>query len=88
MLNAVEPGTVVPIHRQPTKDESFVILRGKEARASGEGALEHPPRPDERQFPLFDQVSTKMQCVAVGPEEMKGQYRYEWNGVLIGIGLK
>ena len=29
MLNAVEPGTVVPIHRQPTKDESFVILRGK-----------------------------------------------------------
>ena len=29
MLNAVEPGTVVPIHRHPTKDESFVILRGK-----------------------------------------------------------
>jgi len=29
MLNAVEPGTVVPIHRNPTKDESFVILRGK-----------------------------------------------------------
>ena len=28
MLNAVEPGTVVPIHRHPTKDESFVILRG------------------------------------------------------------
>ncbi len=28
-LNAVEPGTVVPIHRHPTKDESFVILRGK-----------------------------------------------------------
>ena len=27
-LNAVEPGTVVPIHRHPTKDESFVILRG------------------------------------------------------------
>ena len=25
----VEPGTVVPIHRHPTKDESFVILRGK-----------------------------------------------------------
>lgn len=23
-LNAVEPGTVVPIHRHPTKDESFV----------------------------------------------------------------
>ena len=28
-LNAVESGTVVPIHRHPTKDESFVILRGK-----------------------------------------------------------
>ena len=29
MLNAVEPGAVVPIHRHPTKDESFIILRGK-----------------------------------------------------------
>ena len=29
MLNAVEPGTEVPIHRHPNKDESFVILRGK-----------------------------------------------------------
>ena len=29
MLNAVEPGTAVPIHRHPTKDESFVVLRGK-----------------------------------------------------------
>lgn len=28
-LNAVEPGTVVPIHKHPTKDESFVLLRGK-----------------------------------------------------------
>lgn len=28
-LNAVEPGTDVPIHRHPTKDESFVLLRGK-----------------------------------------------------------
>ena len=28
-LNAVEPGTEVPIHRHPTKDETFVILRGK-----------------------------------------------------------
>ena len=28
-LNAVEPGTVVPIHKHPTKDESFVVLRGK-----------------------------------------------------------
>lgn len=29
MLNAVEPGTEVPIHRHPTKDESFILLRGK-----------------------------------------------------------
>lgn len=29
MLNAVEPGTDIPIHRHPNKDESFVILRGK-----------------------------------------------------------
>lgn len=29
MLNAVEPGMNIPIHRHPTKDESFVILRGK-----------------------------------------------------------
>ena len=29
MLNAVEPGTEIPIHRHPEKDESFVILRGK-----------------------------------------------------------
>ena len=29
MLNAVGPGTVVPIHRHPTKDGSFVILRSK-----------------------------------------------------------
>ena len=28
-LNAVEPGTEVPIHKHPTKDEMFVILRGK-----------------------------------------------------------
>ena len=28
-LNAVEPGTMVEIHRHPTKDESFVILRGR-----------------------------------------------------------
>ena len=30
-LNAVEPGTVVEIHRHPTKDESFVLLRGRVA---------------------------------------------------------
>ena len=28
-LNAVEPGTEVPIHKHPTKDETFVTLRGK-----------------------------------------------------------
>ena len=30
-LNAVEPGTVVEIHRHPTKDETFVLLRGRVA---------------------------------------------------------
>ena len=29
LLKALEPGTVIPVHRHPTKDESFVILRGK-----------------------------------------------------------
>lgn len=29
LLNAVEPGTKVEIHRHPTKDESFVLLRGR-----------------------------------------------------------
>ena len=28
-LNAVEPGTKVEIHRHPTNDESFVLLRGR-----------------------------------------------------------
>ena len=28
-LNAVEPGTLVEIHRHPTKDETFVLLRGR-----------------------------------------------------------
>ena len=28
-LNAVEPGTKVEIHRHPTKDESFVLIRGR-----------------------------------------------------------
>jgi cupin fold WbuC family metalloprotein len=28
-LNAVEPGTKVEIHRHPTKDESFMLLRGR-----------------------------------------------------------
>lgn len=29
MLNALEPGTEVPIHHHPDKDETFVILQGK-----------------------------------------------------------
>ena len=29
MLNVVEPGTVVAIHRRVAKDECFVVLRGK-----------------------------------------------------------
>lgn len=28
-LNAMEPGTVVPVHHHVTKDESFVLLKGK-----------------------------------------------------------
>ena len=28
-LNALEPGTIVPVHHHPTKDETFVLLRGK-----------------------------------------------------------
>lgn len=28
-LNAMEPGTQIPIHHHPTKDETFVILKGK-----------------------------------------------------------
>ena len=28
-INALEPGTQVPIHHHPTKDETFVILKGK-----------------------------------------------------------
>ena len=28
-LNAVEPGTVVDVHRHPGKDETFVLLRGR-----------------------------------------------------------
>ena len=29
MLNAVEPGSVVAVHRRVVKDECFVVLRGK-----------------------------------------------------------
>ncbi len=28
-LNAIEPDSVVPIHHHPTKEESFILLRGK-----------------------------------------------------------
>ena len=28
-LNAMEPGTFVPIHHHPTKDETLVILKGR-----------------------------------------------------------
>jgi cupin fold WbuC family metalloprotein len=28
-LNAVEPGADIPIHHHPTKEESFILLRGK-----------------------------------------------------------
>ena len=28
MLNAIEPGTVLPIHRHPTTSETVVCLRG------------------------------------------------------------
>ena len=30
-LNALEPGTVLPVHHHPTKDETFVVIRGKVA---------------------------------------------------------
>lgn len=29
MLNAIEPGTEIPVHRHPDKDDSFVVLRRK-----------------------------------------------------------
>jgi cupin fold WbuC family metalloprotein len=28
-LNAIEPGSVMPIHHHPTKEETFILLRGK-----------------------------------------------------------
>ena len=28
-INALEPGTLIPVHHHPDKDETFVILRGK-----------------------------------------------------------
>ena len=28
-LNAMEPGTQIPVHHHPTKDETVVLLKGK-----------------------------------------------------------
>lgn len=28
-LNALEPGTAVPVHHHPTKDETFIVIRGR-----------------------------------------------------------
>ena len=28
-INALEPGTQIPVHHHPTKDETFVILKGR-----------------------------------------------------------
>ena len=42
MLNAVEPGSVVPVHRHPATSETLVVLRGRvvEEYYSSEGAVE------------------------------------------------
>ena len=42
MLNAIEPGSVVPIHRHQKTSETMVVLRGRvvEEYYSSEGALE------------------------------------------------
>ena len=42
MLNAIEPGSVVPIHRHRKTSETMVVLRGRvvEEYYSSEGALE------------------------------------------------
>lgn len=29
LLNALEPGTALPVHRHPHTDETYVILRGR-----------------------------------------------------------
>lgn len=29
LLNALEPGTVLPVHRHKTTDETYIVLRGK-----------------------------------------------------------
>ena len=42
MLNAIEPGSVVPIHRHQKTSETVVVLRGRvvEEYYSSEGAVE------------------------------------------------
>ena len=42
MLNAIEPGSVVPIHRHQKTSETFVVLRGRvvEEFYSSDGAVE------------------------------------------------
>ena len=42
MLNAIEPGSVVPIHRHQKTSETMVVLRGRvvEEYYSSEGVLE------------------------------------------------
>ena len=42
MLNAIEPGSVVPVHRHQKTSETMVVLRGRvvEEYYSSEGALE------------------------------------------------
>ena len=42
MLNAIEPGSVVPVHRHQKTSETLVVLRGRvvEEYYSSEGALE------------------------------------------------
>lgn len=32
LLNALEPGTVLPVHRHPHTDETYVILRGRQTQ--------------------------------------------------------
>ena len=42
MLNAIEPGSVVPVHRHPATSETLVVLRGRvvEEYYSSEGVVE------------------------------------------------
>ena len=42
MLNAIEPGSVVPVHRHQKTSETMVVLRGRvvEEYYSSDGALE------------------------------------------------